>query len=143
MSSTTMQPQAITVNKQNLAVIKLTGLSSDWHTYYCTITPTSPGPLTLALHLRDEDHNNSGHPSTEVDLRFYVDFQALLTASAIQAAPSIHLKMLRTPGAPDRLQVLQDFKFNTHLVNDMDKENGRVWAGILDGEGSLKHIKQE
>ncbi|KIK77010.1 hypothetical protein PAXRUDRAFT_168110 [Paxillus rubicundulus Ve08.2h10] len=106
MSSTTMQPQAITVNEQNLAVIKLTGLSSNWRTYSCMITPTSPGPLVSL------DHNNSGHPSTKVDP------SPPHTASAIQAAPSIHLKMLRTPGAPDRLRVLQDFEYE-YLKNPM------------------------
>ncbi|KIK73720.1 hypothetical protein PAXRUDRAFT_20557 [Paxillus rubicundulus Ve08.2h10] len=156
MSSTTMQPQAITVNEQNLAVIKLMGLSSNWRTYSCMITPTSPGTLTLVLHFRDGDGNN---PSTEVDP------SPPHTALAVQAAPSIHLKMLRTPSAPDRLRVLQDFEFeylknpkksapmqiplnryhSTNLENDADKENECVGTDILDGEGSLsfKHIKLE
>ncbi|KIK74694.1 hypothetical protein PAXRUDRAFT_174914 [Paxillus rubicundulus Ve08.2h10] len=147
MSSTMMQPQAITVNEQNLAVIKLTGLSSDWHTYSCMITPTSPGPLTLVLHLRDGDGNN---PSTEVDP------SPPHTALAIQAAPSIHLKMLRTPGAPDRLRVLQDFEYKYlknpttpmkipfHRYNSPDPENDSQlteMGPLGSAGGSIKRVK--
>ncbi|KIK82276.1 hypothetical protein PAXRUDRAFT_154085 [Paxillus rubicundulus Ve08.2h10] len=150
MLSTTMQPQAITVNEQNLPVIKLTGLSSDWRTYSCTITPTSPGPLTLVLHFRDEDHNNSGHPSTEVDP------SPPHMASAIQAAPSIHLKMLRTPSALDRLQVLQDFEYEYlknpttpmkipfHRYNSPDPENDSQlteMGPLGSAGGSIKRVK--
>ncbi|KIJ10745.1 hypothetical protein PAXINDRAFT_16292 [Paxillus involutus ATCC 200175] len=152
MSSTTMQPQAITVNEQSLAVIKLTGLSFDWHTYFCMITPTFPGPLTLVMHFQDRDGNN---PSIKVDL------SPPHTASAVQAAPSIHPKMLRTPGALDRLRVLQDFEFEYlknpkksvliqiplnryHSMgpeNNVDKENKCVGTDVMQGDTSVLNLR--